>query len=141
MARTRKRPDDARGALRPRFAVIAASLLGSGLSVAHGAYAAEQSKPWSVTAQYTADLIDDVAGGVRLGGGHLQKFALSGAYDGAKDGHDGWAGLLSAQYIDGGSFVAAAWGISRPPATSTRSAGRASMRPGFRTSCPPSAVS
>ncbi len=65
-----------------------------------------QRGPWSVTGAYTLDLLDDVDGGLRRGVGHLQKLALSAAFDGAQDGHDGWAALISAQYLDGGPFSA-----------------------------------
>jgi porin len=64
----------------------------------------DSPRPVSFTAAYTLDLLQVVGGGRARGSAHLQKLALSAAYDGAKGGHNGWAGLLSVQATDGGGF-------------------------------------
>ena len=58
--------------------------------------------PFSLTGAATADLIGNPAGGLRTGAKFLGKAALSVAYDGAQDDHEGLTGLFSAQYVDGG---------------------------------------
>lgn len=58
--------------------------------------------PFSFTGAETADIIGNPIGGIRRGAKFLSKTAVSAAYDGAQDDHEGLTGLLSAQYVAGG---------------------------------------
>jgi porin len=63
--------------------------------------------PFSFTGAETADAIGDAAGGLARGVKLLSKTAVSAAYDGAQDGHEGLTGLVSAQYVGGGHISGA----------------------------------
>ena len=63
--------------------------------------------PFSFTGAETADVIGNPAGGVAQGIKLMSKTALSAAYDGAQDGHEGLTGLVSAQYVAGGHISGA----------------------------------
>jgi porin len=58
--------------------------------------------PWSFIGLLTADVLSDVAGGLKPGLKLLGKASMSAAYDGSQDGHDGLSGIVSAQYVHGG---------------------------------------
>jgi porin len=68
--------------------------------------AAAAASPFALTAAYTADLLDNVAGGRRTGGGYIGLLKLSAAYDGAKTGHDGLKGMISVEDAHGAAFSA-----------------------------------
>lgn len=58
--------------------------------------------PFSFTGAETADIIGNPVGGMRGGVKFLSKTAVSAAYDGAQDDHEGLTGLISAQFVKGG---------------------------------------
>lgn len=64
------------------------------------------ASPFTLTAAYTADLLDNVSGGVRTGGGYVGLLKLSAAYDGANAGHDGLKGMISLEDANGSAFTA-----------------------------------
>ena len=61
--------------------------------------------PLSFTAAYTADLLNDVAGGAATGSGYVHLIKLSAAYDGANAGHEGLTGLVSFAHLSGSKFT------------------------------------
>lgn len=63
------------------------------------------SGPFSFTGAVTADLVGNPTGGLTSGIKVLTKTALSASYDGAQDDHEGLAGLVSVQYVDGGHIT------------------------------------
>ena len=63
-----------------------------------------QAGPWSFTGVINVDALDNIAGGLKSGPAVLVKGALSAAYDGSQQGHDGLTGLVSAQYVNGTRF-------------------------------------
>ncbi|MBV9508883.1 MAG: carbohydrate porin [Caulobacteraceae bacterium] len=62
--------------------------------------------PWSFTAAYTADLLDNATGGRAEGGGYADLLKFSAAYDGSAEGHDGLSGLISVTNTLGSAFTA-----------------------------------
>ncbi len=62
--------------------------------------------PFTFTAAYTADLLDDLDGGARIGQGYVDLLKLSAAYDGGLVGHEGLSGLVSLTHVFGSSFTA-----------------------------------
>lgn len=62
--------------------------------------------PWTFTAAYTADLLNDVHGGAERDQRYLHLLKLSAAYDGASSGHDGLTGLVSVEHFTGSGFTA-----------------------------------
>lgn len=62
--------------------------------------------PFSFTGLYTADLLDDIAGGLARGGGYVHLIKVSAAYDGAQAGREGLTGLVSLADVSGGDFTA-----------------------------------
>jgi porin len=62
--------------------------------------------PVSFTGAETADIIGNPSGGIRRGAVFMSKTAVSAAYDGAQDDHEGLTGLVSAQYVAGGHISA-----------------------------------
>jgi porin len=61
--------------------------------------------PFTLTAAYTADLLDDVGGGRRPGAGYTGLVKLAAAYDGATAGHEGLTGLVSIEDSSGSDFT------------------------------------
>lgn len=58
--------------------------------------------PFNLTGVETADIVGIPVGGIRGGVKVLSKTAVSAAYDGAQDDHEGLTGLISAQFTKGG---------------------------------------
>ena len=66
-----------------------------------------QSSPsaLTLTAAYTADLLNDVSGGAATGSGYVHLIKFSAAYDGSTAGHDGLTGLVSVAHLSGSNFT------------------------------------
>ncbi len=62
--------------------------------------------PFTFTGAYTADLLDDVSGGLNPGGAYVDLLKLSAAYDGSSVGHEGLTGLISIEHQFGSQFTA-----------------------------------
>jgi len=62
--------------------------------------------PFVFTLAYTADLLGDVAGGIRQGPGYVHLLKLSAAYDGTNDRLPGLTGLVSVAHVSGSDFTA-----------------------------------
>ena len=63
--------------------------------------------PFTFTGAYTADLLDDVAGGARAGDEYIDLLKLSAAYDGGVAGRQGLTGLISIEHSNGANFTGA----------------------------------
>ena len=63
------------------------------------------SSPFSFSAAYTADLLDNLGGGRSTGFGKADLLKLSATYDGSADGHEGLNGLISIEHSFGSSFT------------------------------------
>ena len=75
-----------------------------GSSYADDAKPEAPKRPLTFSAAYTADILDNAAGGRAQGARYLDKLAVSVAYDGAAAGHDGWTALASFQHANGAAF-------------------------------------
>jgi porin len=69
--------------------------------------------PFTITAAYTADLLDDVSGGQDPGAGNAGVARVSLAYDGANGGHNWLSGLVGVMYENGSDFTTARVGGSQ----------------------------
>ena len=61
--------------------------------------------PFKFTVAYTADFLDDAAGGLRTGGEYVDLVKLTGRYDGTAGGRPGFTGLISMVDLNGGDFT------------------------------------
>ena len=61
--------------------------------------------PFTFTAAYNADLLDDAGGGRRPGAGYTGLVKLAAAYDGSTAGHEGLTGLVSIEDSSGSDFT------------------------------------
>ena len=61
--------------------------------------------PFSFTAAYTADLLEDATGGQSAGAGYIDLLKLSLTYDGNLTGREGLTGLVSFEHANGSDFT------------------------------------
>ena len=63
------------------------------------------SSPFSFSAAFTLDLLENLSGGRSTGFGKADLLKLSASYEGSASGHDGLNGLISVEHSFGSSFT------------------------------------